>query len=111
MGFDKAYILNQYELDNESKVDLTPEAKKAILDKIDKGVFTIQLKATQNHLDIDKTFTGIEGVSEIKTNDGMYKYYCGEFRTLTKAKNVLLKIKKFGFEDAFIRNLYLLITK
>jgi outer membrane protein OmpA-like peptidoglycan-associated protein/tetratricopeptide (TPR) repeat protein len=111
MGFDNAYILNQYELDNESKVNLTPEAKKAILDKIDKGVFTIQLKATQNPLDIEKTFTGIEGVSEIKTNDGMYKYYCGEYKTLTRAKDVLLKIKKFGFEDAFIRNLYLLITQ
>jgi outer membrane protein OmpA-like peptidoglycan-associated protein/tetratricopeptide (TPR) repeat protein len=111
MGFDNAYILNQYELDNESKVNLTPEAKKAILDKIDQGVFTIQLKATQNPLDIDKTFTGIEGVTEIKTNDGMYKYYCGEYRTLSKAKDVLLKIKKFGFEDAFIRNLYLLITQ
>ncbi len=110
-GFDNAYIVNQYELDNESKVNLTSEAKKAILDKIDQGVFTIQLKATQNPLDIGKSFSGIVGVNEIKTNDGMYKYYCGEYRTLSKAKDVLLKIKKFGFEDAFIRNLYLLITQ
>ena len=28
IGFDKAYILNQYELDNESKVNLNPDAKK-----------------------------------------------------------------------------------
>ena len=111
MGFDKAYIVNQYELDNESKVNLTPEAKKAISDKIDQGVFTIQLKATQNPLDIGRIFTGIEGVNEIKASDGLYKYYCGEYRTLSKAKDVLLKIKKFGFEDAFIRNLYLLITQ
>ena len=65
-GFDKAYILNQYELDNESKVNLTPEQRKAISDKIDQGLYTIQLKATQNPLDIDRIFSGIEGVNEIK---------------------------------------------
>jgi len=111
MGFEKAYILNQYELDNESKVNLTPEAKKAILDKIDQGVFTIQLKATRYALDTSRIFSGIEGVNEIKANDGLYKYYYGEFKTLSKAKEALLAIKKSGYEDAFIRNLYLLITQ
>ena len=111
MGFDNAHILNQYELDNESKVNLTPDQKKAILDKIDKGVFTIQLKATSNALDIARIFTGIDGVNEIKTSDALYKYYYGEFASLTKAKEALLAIKRLGYEDAFIRNLYLLLTQ
>jgi outer membrane protein OmpA-like peptidoglycan-associated protein/tetratricopeptide (TPR) repeat protein len=110
-GFDKAYILDQYELDNESKVDLSDEAKKAIFDKIDQGVYTIQLKATKYPLDFSRIFSGIEGVNEIKTNDGLYKYYCGEFESLSKAKEALLAIKKAGYEDAFIRNLYLLMTQ
>ena len=110
-GFEKAYILDQYELDNESKVDLSDEAKKAIFDKIDQGVYTIQLKATKYPLDFSRIFSGIEGVNEIKTNDGLYKYYCGEFESLSKAKEALLAIKKAGYEDAFIRNLYLLMTQ
>ena len=111
IGYNKAYIVNQYELDNESKVNLTPERRKAISDKIDQGLYTIQLKATQNPLDIGRIFSGIEGVNEIKASDGLYKYYYGEFKTLSMAKEALLKIKKEGYEDAFIRNLYLLITQ
>jgi Outer membrane protein and related peptidoglycan-associated (lipo)proteins len=111
MGFENAHILNQYELDNESKLNLTPDQKKAVLDKIDKGIFTIQLKAANNPLDIARIFNGIEGVNEIKSSDGLYKYYCGEYASLSKAKEALLAIKKMGYEDAFIRNLYLLITQ
>jgi outer membrane protein OmpA-like peptidoglycan-associated protein len=111
MGFDNAYILNQYELDNESKDNLTADQKKAVLDKIDKGIFTIQLKAINHALDIDRIFSGIEGVNEIKTSDGLYKYYCGKYMSLSKAKEALLAIKKAGYEDAFIRNLYLLLTQ
>jgi len=111
MGFDSAHILNQYELDNESKTNLTSDQKKAILDKIDKGVFTVQLKATSNALDIDRIFTGINGVNEVRTGDGLYKYYVGEYVSLSKAKEALLAIKKLGYDDAFIRNLYLLLTQ
>jgi len=111
MKFDSAYILNQYELDNESKDNLTADQKKAVLDKIDKGIFTVQLKATNHALDIDRIFSGIEGVNEIKTSDGIYKYYCGKYMSLSKAKEALLAIKKAGYEDAFIRNLYLLLTQ
>jgi len=111
MGFDSAHILNQYELDNESKTNLTSEQKKVILDKIDKGVFTVQLKATSNALDIGRIFSGIENVNEVRTSDGLYKYYVGEYASLSKAKEALLAIKKLGYEDAFIRNLYLLLTQ
>ena len=111
MGFNKAYILNQYELDNESKNNLTSAEKKAVLSKIDHGIFTIQLKASKNPLDISRSFSGIVGVNEIKSDDGMYKYYCGEYATLSEAKEALLSIKRSGYEDAFIRNLYLLMTQ
>src|ERR1035437_7888988 len=61
MGFNKAYISNQYELDNESKKNLTSAEKKAVLSKIDHGIFTIQLKASKNPLDISRSFSGIVG--------------------------------------------------
>jgi hypothetical protein len=71
----------------------------------------VQLKATSNALDIDRIFAGIVGVNEVRTGDGLYKYYVGEYVSLSKAKEALLSIKKLGYEDAFIRNLYLLLTQ
>jgi outer membrane protein OmpA-like peptidoglycan-associated protein len=110
-GFDKAYILNQYDLDNESKSMLTPAAKILARNPENLTVYTIQLLATRNPLNISWVFSGIEGVKEIKTIDGLYKYYCGEYQTLSKAKEALLSMKKLGYEDAFIRDLYLMISQ
>lgn len=42
---------------------------------------------------------------------GLYKYFYGEYRTLSKAKEALLFIKKSGYEDAFIREINILISK
>jgi outer membrane protein OmpA-like peptidoglycan-associated protein len=105
-GFNTAYLLDQYELNNESKLNLTPEEKKARISKIDQRIYSIQLKATRNPLDISKIFSGIEGVKEIKSGDGFYKYYCGEYLSQSKAREALLTIKKSGFEDAFIVKLF-----
>jgi len=90
--------------------DSNQDAKKTALNLIDPRVYTIQLKATQNPLNIDQMFRGLEGVNEFKSNDGLYKYYCGEYLSLSKAKEALLAIQKAGYKDAFIRNLYSLIT-
>jgi outer membrane protein OmpA-like peptidoglycan-associated protein len=110
-GFDSAYILNQYELENESNTIINPKAKRIALNKIDQKVYTIQLRATRNPLNINSMFSGLEEVNEVKTTDGLYKYYYGEYLELSKAKEALLSIKKLGYEDAFIRNLYLLMTQ
>jgi hypothetical protein len=110
-GFDKAYLLNQYELDDESKSIFNPAQKKTALSRVNQSALTIQLKATRNALDINKVFSGIEGVNEIKSPDGYYKYYYGEYISPEKAKADLDAIKKLGFEDAFIRNLYQLMSQ
>jgi hypothetical protein len=110
-GFDKAYLLNQFELDDESKSILNPVEKKTALSRVDRAVFTIQVKATRNALNINKIFSGLDGINEIKTTDGFYKYYYGEYTSVIKAKKDLETIKKLGFEDAFVRNLYLLMSQ
>jgi outer membrane protein OmpA-like peptidoglycan-associated protein/tetratricopeptide (TPR) repeat protein len=110
-GFDKAYIVNQYQLENESSSVLIPEDKNESLNNVDQNVYTIQLKATKSPVNIDSVFREIEGVRVITSDDGFYKYYYGEFTSLSKAREALLSIKKLGYDDAFIRKLYLLMTK
>lgn len=79
--------------------------------KIDRKILTIQLKASKNTLNFKRIFSGLEGVNEIRAIDGIYKYYYGEFTTLSQAKKALVSIQKLGYEDAFIKNLYLLMTQ
>jgi hypothetical protein len=110
-GFDKAYILNQYDLDSESNAIINPEEKKEALSHIDQEVYTIQLKATQHPLNIKIIFKGLEKVNEFRATDGFYKYYFGEYSTQAKARDALLTIKKLGYDDAFVRNLYILLTQ
>ena len=43
-------------------------------------IYTIQLKATRNPLDISRIFPNYEGVKEIKAEDGLFKYV-GEYKT------------------------------
>jgi outer membrane protein OmpA-like peptidoglycan-associated protein/tetratricopeptide (TPR) repeat protein len=110
-GFKSAYILNQYDLENESNAILNPNGKNSFLSHLDQKKYTIQLGATRNPINADKIFNGLHGVSEIKANDGYYKYYYGEYPSLTDAKNSLLIVHKAGYDDAYIRNLYELVTQ
>jgi outer membrane protein OmpA-like peptidoglycan-associated protein len=110
-GFKNAYILNQYDLENESNTILNPGGKNTFLSHLDQKKYTIQLGATKNPINADKIFSGLHGISEIKANDGYYKYYYGEYPTLADAKNALLKVHKAGYDDAYIRNLYQLVTQ
>jgi outer membrane protein OmpA-like peptidoglycan-associated protein len=110
-GFDKAYILNQYDLDSESNAIINPKEKKEALSHIDQNVFTIQLIATRHPLNVKIIFKGLEKVIEVKTTDGLYKYYYGEYASQAKARDALSAIKKLGYEDAFVRNLYQLLTQ
>jgi len=109
-GFDKAYILNQFDLDNESNGMLIPDTIIMDTNQSNQRVYTIQLLATRNPLNISRIFSGIEGVLEKKADDGYYKYYYGEYKALSKAKEALLLIKRSGYQDAFIRDLNLLIS-
>jgi outer membrane protein OmpA-like peptidoglycan-associated protein len=102
-GFDKAYISNQYELNSKSPSIRESDATASAM--TNQMVYTVQVKATKSPLKISLIFPGIEGITEIKTDDGFYKYYYGQYKSLSKAKEALEFIKKAGFEDAFIRQI------
>ena len=67
-------------------------------------VFTIQLKATRNPIDIKDIFPGYEGIREIRNGDGFYKYVYGEYDSISTAREALINVKK-DFSDAFIREI------
>ena len=103
-GFKDAYIVNQYEINNASKSLITAEREsRQITGKI---VYTIQLKASRQPLNMNQ-FKGIDGVREIASDDGYYRYVYGEYNTLTKAKAALVPFHESGFKNAFILELNL----
>ncbi len=106
-GLNDAYIINQYDLENDSEMNITESAvgKSSLTRK----VFTIQLKATRTPLNIGVVFPGYQGVKEMVADDGLYKYTYGEYPTIAKAKDVLVEVKK-DFADAFIREINVLIN-
>ena len=109
-GMDQAYILNQYDLDNESRAVINQDAMlNANFKK--QFVYAVQLLATRNPLNINRIFSGLEGVYEIKADDGLFKYYYGEYSDLPKAKESLLFVKKSGYEDAFIRQIEIQVAQ
>ena len=62
--------------------------------------FTIQLKACDKQVIMDAKF--IDGVKEVKTKDGYYRYTYKEFTDLNIANEELKKMVEKGFVDAFI---------
>jgi hypothetical protein len=65
-------------------------------------VYTIQLKASKSQLNMN-LFKGVDGISEVYSDDGYYRYVCGKFSSFTKAKIELVHLQESGFKNAFIR--------
>ncbi len=101
MGLKDAYIVNQYDLENQTPQVIGSGPQAAVRAQ---KLFTIQLKATKNRVSISTVFPGYEGVREVLAKDGFYKYLYGEFPSISKARDILLSVKK-DFADAFIREL------
>jgi outer membrane protein OmpA-like peptidoglycan-associated protein len=107
-GLKDAYIVNQYDLNNESKSLLTPDSEDKPV--VTQRVYTIQLESTRNPLNISSVFEGIEGVREIRADDGLFKYVYGEYKTYSQAKAALVKFLNSGYPDAFIREINVVVN-
>ncbi|MBK7133410.1 MAG: OmpA family protein [Bacteroidales bacterium] len=108
-GFNDSYIVSQYEINSESKSLIDPNAGSRQAGT-GKTVYTIQLKAARQPIKL-KEFRGIDGIREIISEDGYYRYVTGEFSSFKKAKTALTPLVESGYKDAFIRELNLLINK
>ncbi|MGD0341759.1 MAG: OmpA family protein [Bacteroidales bacterium] len=106
-GFTGAYVVNQYDLNNVTRANarITPIVSSAT----GKRIYTIQLKAAITPINMS-LFRNFQGVREILSEDGYYRYVMGEYNQFSKAKEVLIQVQDAGFRDAFIRELNLLIV-
>jgi len=102
-GLKDAYIVSQYDLINQTRAVLMPESE--VPEPLTRRVYTIQLKATINQLDVSSAFKGIEGVKEIIGEDGLFKYVYGEYQTFAQAKAAIDKFISSGYPDAFVREI------
>ncbi|MFZ0283423.1 MAG: OmpA family protein [Bacteroidales bacterium] len=107
-GLKDSYIINQYDLDNDSEIALTESTVGGT--KLTRKAFTIQLKATRTPLNIEKIFPGYKGVREAAAEDGFYKYTWGEYPSIAKAKEALVLVRE-DYEDAFIREINIDLEK
>jgi hypothetical protein len=73
--------------------------------------YSIQLKATKTPVDMNITFAGLKGVSETKEIDGMYHYLYGRYTSAAEAGAVMKREQIMKFEDAFVREISVLIRK
>jgi outer membrane protein OmpA-like peptidoglycan-associated protein/tetratricopeptide (TPR) repeat protein len=107
-GYKDAYIVNNYEISSATK-SLTNGNSSGMATNAN-TVYTIQLIATRNPLDLNK-FKGIEGVKQIASSDGFYRYICGKYSTYAEAKAAVVTYQKSGYKDAFVKDLSLLDIK
>jgi outer membrane protein OmpA-like peptidoglycan-associated protein/tetratricopeptide (TPR) repeat protein len=107
-GFTGAYVVNQYDLNNVTRANatLTPIVSQTT----GKRIYTIQFKAAISPINMS-LFKNFQGVKEILSEDGYYRYVMGEYTQFSKAKEDLIPVQEAGFKDAFIRELNLLIIK
>lgn len=100
-GFKGAYIITQYEINGLSEPQANSENDK--IDNPDRNLYTIQLSASKQKLNM-KMFERIDGVKEIASDDGYFRYVYGEYSSLKEARAALGKIHNSGFEKAYIKN-------
>jgi outer membrane protein OmpA-like peptidoglycan-associated protein len=107
-GFKDAYLVNQYEINNSS--ESIKFQKNEIGPTTGKSIYTIQLKASKRPLNMN-LFKGFEGVKEVASTDGYYRYVFGEYSSFREAKTALVRFHESGFETAFIRDFNSLLSK
>lgn len=77
--------------------------KETIINKVNvEGlVFRVQLGAYKNRLSAN-VFNEIKDLTEVKTDDGLYKYMTGSFRNFNEAAKLRVNMLLKGYDNAFI---------
>lgn len=100
LGFEDAYIINNFELKKLIAQGGEDDATKSLMDQIDLPKYKIQLSSFKKPANLKK-FKNVGLVDEIKFK-GFYIYTYGNFNGYSSAKEELIQIRKKGYPDAFI---------
>jgi N-acetylmuramoyl-L-alanine amidase len=93
--------INQNKPTGVTKAGFKPLKKDSDVMIVDKYSFAIQISASKVKLSLNsKIFKGIENIKEIQVGE-YYKYFCSEYKSLTKTNQSLLLIRN-KIPDAFI---------
>lgn len=108
-GFNDAYIVTQNETNGLIKPALNEEDDDNQI--IPEKTYTIQLIATRNRVEMS-FFKGLTDIRQmLSSEDGLYRYVWGEFKSYADAKAAQKKLNDTMFKDSFIRYLNILIEK
>jgi septal ring-binding cell division protein DamX len=101
-GFKDAYIVTQSEINNASSPLVSLQSGTGPIPG--NKVYTIQISASKEKQNMNQ-FKAIDGVKELVSEDGYYRYVCGEYNSFTQAKTALITVQESGFKKAFVREL------
>ena len=105
VGFPDAKIIDDAEFEKQKitgTVDYIEKKKKIAVEE-KKGIYTIQLMALRNPVDIS-FFKNLTGVKKYKGSDDIHRYYCGSYKGIDAAKKASQEIINLGYTDAFVIN-------
>jgi outer membrane protein OmpA-like peptidoglycan-associated protein/tetratricopeptide (TPR) repeat protein len=99
-GFYNAFTATQNEIINEPESLLNKVVDRSEIPL--KKSYTIQLSASKQPLNMIR-FKSLDGVVEVSSDDGYYRYIFGEYNTFAEAEEALKQVHKSEFKDAYIR--------
>ncbi|MZQ47399.1 MAG: hypothetical protein GT598_00170 [Bacteroidales bacterium] len=110
---EKAYAHRDYLISKGYENDLFIKKVSRITEESlvkEQKYYTIQLKATQTPLNIRSVFAGLSDIRELKEIDGLYHYFYGRYTSYAEAKIAMQRPQIKDFEDAFVREVIVLVN-
>ncbi|NUM50798.1 MAG: SPOR domain-containing protein [Flavobacteriales bacterium] len=94
---DKGIIETVGDEDNNKPVN----NKQPLANKDDETFYRVQLGAFNKKQPLSD-FTGVSDLLEIKTDDGLFRYFSGSFKDKNNAEQHKNEMKQKGFQDSFV---------
>lgn len=94
---DRGIIETVGDEDNNKPVNY----KQPLADNDDQTFYRVQLGAFNKKQPLSD-FTGVADLLEIKTDDGLYRYFSGSFKDKNSAEQHKNEMKQKGFQDSFV---------
>ena len=102
---DNTIPKNNQQKDNSNTTTKSTNVKNSSISDVDYSkltFITVQVGAVKESGAISPKLMELKTVFNITFDDGYTRYFVGKFKTIADAKDRLEKLKKAGFDDAFL---------